>query len=88
MAPSRITPALAVLACFALIAAGPSARAEDRNEGAVWAVNQVAVPLTERFTFHTMVQNRWVNDVETYERTVVRPWLSFDWTENVELEWE
>lgn len=32
-----------------------------------------------------MVQNRWVRDIDSYERTVVRPWISFDWTERIEL---
>lgn len=62
-----------------------AAGAEDRNEGALWLVNQVAVPLDDRFALHAMVQNRWVNDLDNYERTVLRPWLSFDWNEHVEL---
>ncbi|MBW2498737.1 MAG: DUF2490 domain-containing protein [Deltaproteobacteria bacterium] len=75
--------ALPILA-FLLLLAG-AARADDRNEGAIWLVNQAAVPLDDRFAFHAMLQNRWVNDVESYERTVVRPWISFGWTDQVEL---
>lgn len=62
-----------------------SARAEDRNDGALWIVNQIGVPLSERFAVHMMVQNRWVENIDTYQRTVLRPWLSFDWTDRVEL---
>lgn len=61
------------------------ARAEDRNDGALWTVSQIGVPLSERFAVHMMVQNRWVEDIDTYQRTVLRPWLSFDWTDRVEL---
>ena len=60
-------------------------RAEDRNDGALWTVNQIAVPLGERFAVHMMVQNRWVENIDTYQRTVLRPWVSFDWTEHIEL---
>lgn len=76
---------LLLIAC----AIGPllpiDAWAEDRNDAALWLVNQVAVPLDERFAFHLMVQNRWVDDLDEYQRTVIRPWLSFDWTDHVEL---
>jgi hypothetical protein len=61
------------------------ARAETRNEGALWLVNQIEMPIDDRFGVHLMVQNRWVDDVDSYERTVVRPWLSFAWTERIEL---
>ena len=59
------------------------AEAESRHDGALWSVNQIAIPLDERLTGHLMVQNRWVQDIESYERTVVRPWLSFDWSERI-----
>lgn len=59
--------------------------AEDRNDGALWTVNQIGVPLDERFAVHLMVQNRWNDDIDSYERTVIRPWLSFDWTERLNL---
>jgi hypothetical protein len=72
-----------VLALLVLLTG--SAKADDAHEGALWLVNQLMVPLDDRFAFHTMVQNRWVNDVESYERTVVRPWLSFHWTDEIEL---
>lgn len=62
------------------------AKAEDRNDGALWAVNQLAVPLDERFAVHLMVQNRWVDNLDSYQRTVIRPWLSFDWTERLDLD--
>lgn len=74
----------AFLLALVALCAGP-ANASDRNEGAIWLVNQVTVPLDERFSFHAMLQNRWVNDVESYERTVVRSWLGFDWTDEVNL---
>ena len=35
------------------------------------------MPLGDRLSFHTMVQNRWTDGVkDAYERTVVRPWLA------------
>jgi hypothetical protein len=69
-----------------LLSAFPLAvQAEDRNDGALWTVNQIAVPLDERFAAHLMVQNRWVDNLDSYQRTVIRPWLSFDWTDQVEL---
>ncbi len=73
-----------LIAALLVLGAG-GVRAGDDNRGALWAVNQATVPLSERFEFHGMLQNRWVNDLETYERTVFRPWLSFDWTDQVEL---
>lgn len=81
------TPVRRVACVFFLLAAiAPfSVRAEDRNDGALWTVSQVAVPLDERFAVHMMVQNRWVENIDTYQRTVLRPWISFDWTERVEL---
>ena len=74
----------AVLA-FALLLVAEGGLADDRHEGGLWLVNQVTTPLDDRFAFHTMLQNRWVNDVDRYERTVVRPWFSFAWTDQVEL---
>lgn len=59
------------------------AQAEDRNDAALWTVNQIAIPLDERLTAHLMVQNRWTRSLDSYERTVVRPWLSFDWNERI-----
>ncbi len=62
-----------------------TSQAEDRNDGALWTVSQIAVPLDERFAVHMMVQNRWFKNIDSYERTVLRPWISFDWTERIEL---
>ncbi len=54
--------------------------AEDHDAG-VWLVNQVAVPLGDRLSVHAMLQNRWNDEVEHYERTLVRPWISYAWPE-------
>jgi hypothetical protein len=82
----RSSRARNLLACtFSILILAGRVAADDRNEGALWLVNQVGVPIDDRFAFHTMLQNRWVNDLDSYERTVVRPWISFDWTEHVEL---
>ena len=55
-----------------------AASATDDNDAGIWINNQIAMPLDQRVAAHLMVQNRWVKNVESYERTVVRPWLSFD----------
>ena len=60
-------------------------QAEDRNSGALWTISQIAVPVETSWALHLMVQNRWHEDIEHYERTVIRPWLSFDATDRVEL---
>ena len=82
---ARPTSLAVALALMLLLAPAEGVRAKDRHEGAAWLVNQIAVPLSERFSFHTMVQNRWIDDVDYYERTVVRPWFAFEWTEHVGL---
>ena len=74
-------------ACALAVLAGPlRATAGDRNEGALWLVNQAAVPFDERFSFHAMVQNRWVDDVGDYERTVIRPWFGFAPVQGLQLD--
>ena len=82
---SRVFWRLWLATSFVVVLLPSTVQAEDRNDGALWTVNQIGVPLDERFAVHLMVQNRWSNDIESYERTVVRPWLSFDWTERVGL---
>jgi hypothetical protein len=52
-----------------------AARAQDRNEAALWIVSQAHVPLGERLSFNVMVQNRLAQDIRVYDRTLVRPWL-------------
>jgi hypothetical protein len=74
-----------LVACALAGLLAPAAGAKDENDAALWLVNQVAVPLDERFALHLMVQSRWVDNLDQYQRTVVRPWLSYDWTENIEL---
>lgn len=81
----RDVATLGVLMLLLSLALANEARSETRDEGALWLVNQVEMPIDDRFGVHLMVQNRWVDDVETYERTVVRPWLSFLATDRVEL---
>jgi len=49
--------------------------AADAHRSAVWLVNDIAIPLGDRLSFHVMLQNRWTRDV-LYERTVVRPWFA------------
>jgi len=73
------------IACAFSVLLPATAGARDDNDAGIWIMNQIAVPLDERVAAHVMVQNRWVDNVDTYQRTVVRPWLSFDWTEQVEL---
>jgi len=63
---------------LASLAAVPPSHADDHDAG-IWVVNQVKVPLGERLALHGMVQNRWSDEVESYERTLFRPWLSYSW---------
>ena len=84
---SRLTAvprfAAALLLGSVLFAAASVARAEEHDR-AGWLVNEIGVPLGDRLSFHTMVQNRWTQD-DRYERTVVRPWLAIDWPQGIEL---
>ncbi len=60
--------------------------AAAEQDAAAWLVNELVVPLGERLTFHTVVQNRWTdNVVHGYERTVVRPWLALALPHRLEL---
>ena len=61
-----------------LVCAPRDAHAVDHDAG-VWLVNQVEVPLGERLSVHGMLQNRWSDEIERYERTLVRPWVSYSW---------
>jgi hypothetical protein len=63
--------------CF-LVLLPLMAGAQDRSNGSLCLVNQVAVLIDERISLRLMVQNRWIEDFDTYQRTVVRPWLSYD----------
>lgn len=74
----RLVPALA--ACSAVVGLAHPAIAIDHDAG-VWLVNQAVVPLGERLAVHGMLQSRWSDEVERYERTVVRPWISYAWPE-------
>lgn len=67
-----------LLASLFLVMAPRSSRAVDDDAG-VWLVNQVKVPLGDRLAVHAMLQNRWSDEIERYERTVVRPWISYSW---------
>lgn len=65
---------------MALIGVTGTARADDQDAG-VWFVNQISLPLGERLALNAMLQNRWSDEVERYERTVVRPFVSYTWPE-------
>lgn len=67
-----------LIAFFVLVGFPRISNAEDHDAG-VWLVNQFAVPLGERLSFHTMLQGRWSDEIEQYERTLVRPWISYAW---------
>lgn len=58
--------------------------AEDHDAG-VWLANQVEVPLGERLAIHGMLQHRWTDEIERYERTLVRPWISYTWPDRGRL---
>ena len=75
-APARRT--LFVALCLSLVGVGRTASAIDHDAG-VWLVNQVEVPLGERLAIHAMHQSRWSDEIERYERTIVRPWISYRW---------
>jgi len=75
---SRLAPALA--ACVTVVGLALPAIAIDHDAG-VWLVNQAVVPLGERLAVHGMLQSRWSDEVERYERTLVRPWISYAWPE-------
>ena len=68
--------ALAFLASAALASAPNVSSAQDHDAG-IGLINQFQVPLGERLSIHGMLQNRWTEDVDTYERTLVRPWISY-----------
>ena len=77
----RFEPILLVVAlgaCLTLSILASPARAIDHDSG-VWLVNQFRLPLGERLSVQGMLQNRWSNATERYERTVVRPWISYAW---------
>ncbi len=59
--------------------ATPSPSLADDHDAGIWVVNQVRVPLGERLAIHGMVQYRLSDEVESYERTLFRPWLSYSW---------
>ncbi len=65
-----------MLLCAAalLAAAGPVRAAE--HDAALWSVGTLRVPLTERLSWHLTGQARWVDEIDTFERGVVRSWLS------------
>ncbi|MEM7409348.1 MAG: DUF2490 domain-containing protein [Myxococcota bacterium] len=75
----------AFLALSLLLCAAGVAQAGDRSEGAVWIVNQAAVPLGNGLSFHGMVQNRFTGDADVYQRTVLRPWLAWNLPHGFEL---
>jgi hypothetical protein len=85
VARAGATTCARAIACVLCVLLPAAAHATDDNDAGIWIVNQIAVPLDQRVAAHVMVQNRWVENVDSYQRTVVRPWLSFDWTEQVEL---
>jgi len=47
-----------------------------QDDAALWVVNQLNVPVSERWSVNLMTQARIVREVGTYERTVVRPWVA------------
>ena len=67
-----------------MLAFALQAHADAEHDGAVWIVNQAAVPLGERVSLHAMVQNRFTEDAATYQRTVLRPWIAYTWPEGFE----
>ena len=58
-----------------LLAVACSARA-DQDDAALWIVNQVSVPVSERWSVNLMTQARIIREIGTYERSVVRPWVA------------
>ncbi|MEM9173784.1 MAG: DUF2490 domain-containing protein [Myxococcota bacterium] len=72
---SRSVLAPLVLALFAL----PRIASAIDHDAGIWLVNQARVSLGDRLSFHTMFQSRWSDEIETYERTVFRPWISYAW---------
>ncbi len=70
---ARSVGTAAVAALVVAIAAPASAA--TRQDGALWVVNQIAVPFDATFSFHVMTQHRILRDLDRYERTVVRPWI-------------
>ncbi len=63
----------------------PRVSAADDHDAGIWFVNQFRAPLGERLSLHGMLQNRWNDDIGDYERTVVRPWVSYSWPEGTHL---
>ena len=76
--PAPLLAGVGLLLSVLLICAPRDAHAVDHDAG-VWLVNQVEVPLGERLSVHGMLQNRWSDEIERYERTLVRPWVSYSW---------
>lgn len=74
---TRCNGARALLLGLGVLSLGlvASARA-DEHEGALWVVGLWTLPVSETFALHLMTQSRIVDDVRSYERTVVRPYLS------------
>ena len=68
-----------VLLTGLLLAGVPRASRAVDNDAGIWLANQVKVPLGERLAVHGMVQNRWSDEIDRYERTVLRPWVSYSW---------
>ncbi len=55
------------------------------DDAALWLVNEIGVPLDDRFSAHVMLQNRWTDDLENYQRTVLRPWITLHLPHRVQL---
>jgi hypothetical protein len=66
-----------LLVCATLLAGPRAAQADDHN-AAIWLVNEFTLPLGERLSVHAMLQNRWTQDLDQYERTVVRSWVGIE----------
>ena len=76
--PKSLLVLVAFFASLTILTSPRLSHAIDHDAG-IWVVNQAAVPLGEGFAFHVMLQNRWSDEVERYERTLVRPWISYSW---------
>ena len=63
----------------------PRAGLANDNAAALWLVNEIVAPLGDRLSLHAMLQNRWTQDIGSYERTVVRPWVEVAWPDHFQL---
>lgn len=84
----RVRVWLAVMLLLVLVPA--AARAQDRQQGAFWMLTQVNAPLGRGLSANLMVQNRLVQDLAApgigiYQRTVVRPWVSWVLPHRIEI---